>query len=129
MLASPLAYITLARLEVVPDLKDEAERHHYLGVFLITFCVMVAIGGALWEIYEYVADLLLGVNMYKGPADSVGDMAATSCGSALGGLVLVLWTERGWGTSRRLPARRLPRSEAEGSGYTLAAAPGDGRPR
>lgn len=104
LLVSPLAYITLARLHVVPDLKEEVEAHHYVGVFLVTFCVMVAFGGALWEVYEYVADMLLDTNMYKGPADSIGDMVATACGAALGGVLLVLWAQRGWGTTRRAPA-------------------------
>jgi len=124
LLVSPLGYIALARLQVVPDLQEQAQRHHYVGVFLVTFCVMVAFGGALWEVFEYVADLLFGTDLYKGPADSVGDMAATAAGSAGGGLLLVAWAERGWGTSRRLPLPARPATNPRPRSAEEANAPG-----
>lgn len=100
-LVAPLAYIVLNRLRLVPDLRREARRHHYLGIWLITFSVVAAFGGTLWEVYEYVSDELFGSNLSFGYADTIGDMACTAGGSALGGLFLVAWAERRWGTTRR----------------------------
>ncbi len=67
---------------------------------LITFCVVLAFGGALWEVYEYISDTVLGTDLTKGYADAVGDMTATAGGSAAGGLWLVAWAHRQWGTIR-----------------------------
>ena len=35
------------------------------------------------------------------------DLIAGVAGSFVGGILLVLWARFGWGTTRRLPARRL----------------------
>ncbi|UJA19327.1 hypothetical protein HJD18_03315 [Thermoleophilia bacterium SCSIO 60948] len=113
LLISPLAYITLSRLKVVPDLKAEAARHHYLGIWLITFSVVAAFGGTLWEVFEYVSDAYIGSNLTFGYVDSISDMACTAAGSALGGLWLVLWAERRWGTERRPMEARSREREPE----------------
>ena len=118
LLIAPVAYMTLSRLGVVPDLKSEARRHHYLGIWLITFSVVAAFGGTLWEVFEYVSDAYLGSNLTFGYVDSISDMACTAAGSALGGLWLVLWAERRWGTERRTidGLTRKPEPEPLGAG-------------
>ena len=103
---APCVYILLARLELVPDLSDATGRHQ-LGIFIVTFCIGFSIG-AVYEIYEWVADHWLGASLKVGYTDTIGDLTDDALASALGGWFLVLWAQLGWGTTRRLPARRVP---------------------
>jgi hypothetical protein len=103
--AAPLFYIGLARLGVVPDLAESEEPHPYLGIFIVTMALGLSFG-ALYEIYEWVVDQF-GAHLYISERDTVKDLATDAAGSALGGLLLMLWAERGWRTVRRVPARRL----------------------
>jgi len=103
---APCVYILLARLEVVPELSDATGRHQ-LGIFIVTFCIGFTIGAG-YEIYEWVADNWFGASLQVGYTDTIGDLTDDAIASALGGWFLVLWAQRGWGTMRRLPARRVP---------------------
>ena len=105
---APCVYILLARQEVVPDLADATGRHQ-LGIFIVTFCIGFSIG-ATYEVYEWVADHWFGANLQVGYADTIADLTDDALASAVGGLFLVLWAQRGWGTMRRLSAERLPRA-------------------
>ncbi len=104
---APLFYIGLARLKVVPDLAEETQRHHYVGVFLITLSLGLAFG-AVYEIYEWTVDHWFGAHLAIGYTDTITDLSTDAAGSAVGGALLVLWAVRGWGTSRRVPASRIP---------------------
>jgi hypothetical protein len=101
MLTSQVAYISLARLEILPDLREEFVPRHYTGIWLVTFALGVAIGG-LWEILEWSSDELFGSNLSMSNDDTVGDLIADSLGAATGGLLLVAWTKYGWGSVRRV---------------------------
>jgi hypothetical protein len=101
MLTSQVAYISLARLEVLPDLREEFVPRHYTGIWLVTFALGVAIGG-LWEILEWSSDELFGSNLSMSNDDTAGDLIADSLGAAVGGLLLVAWTKYGWGSVRRV---------------------------
>lgn len=101
MLTSQVAYISLARLEVLPDMREEFTQRHYTGIWLITFALGVAIGG-LWEILEWSSDGLFGSNLSMSNDDTAGDLIADSLGAAAGGLLLVAWTRYGWGSVRRV---------------------------
>jgi hypothetical protein len=103
---APALYIMLARAEVVPDLGGGVERHHYLGVWLVTFALGLSLG-ALYEVYEWLSNHLLASELRVGYSDTIGDLADDAFASALGGLLLVLWATRGWGTTRRVPEERL----------------------
>jgi hypothetical protein len=102
MLCSQVAYIGLARLEVLRDMRDEVAPHRYLGIFTITFALGVAIGG-VWEIFEWASDGVFGSNLSMGNDDTVGDLISDTLGAAAGGLLLVAWTRWGWGSVRRIP--------------------------
>jgi hypothetical protein len=102
MLCCQVAYIALARIEVLPDLREEFTPRHYAGIFTIAFALGVAIGG-LWEIVEWASDELFGSNLSMGNNDTVGDLIADSLGALAGGLLLVAWTKYGWGSVRRIP--------------------------
>jgi hypothetical protein len=102
LLGAPVVYVLLARLDVVPDPRDETNARHHWGIFVITAALGVAIG-AVWETYEYASDAVLGSNLSEGNADTVGDLAADSVGALAGAALLVAWTMKGWGSVRRIP--------------------------
>ncbi len=99
---APTLDIALARADVVPDPKDDTETRHYVGIFVITFALGVALGG-IWEIWEWVSDRSFGSSLQLGLDDTVGDLVADTAGSACGGLLLVCWARYGWGSVRRIP--------------------------
>jgi len=98
----PTLYIVLARLDVVPDPKDAATRHHYIGIGIVAFALGVALGG-LWEIVEWGSDNTLGSSLQLGNDDTVGDLISDSLGSLCGAALLVCWARWGWGSVRRIP--------------------------
>lgn len=102
MLTAPVAYIALARLEVLPDPRDDTPVKRELGIFVVTLALGLAIG-AVWEIIEWSSDGLLGSQLSLGNDDTVGDLIADALGSLVGAALLVLWTVRGWGSVRRIP--------------------------
>ncbi|HEX5781657.1 MAG TPA: hypothetical protein VFX80_07030 [Solirubrobacteraceae bacterium] len=99
---APTLYIALARADVVPDPKDDTETRHYVGIFVITLSLGVALGG-IWEIWEWVSDRSFGSSLQLGNDDTVGDLVADTAGSACGAALLVLWARYGWGSVRRIP--------------------------
>lgn len=100
-LVAPVLFIGLARLEVLPDPRDDATIRHYVGMAIVTFCLGMAVGG-LWEIVEYASDGTLDTALSEGNADTVGDLVADAVGSLLGALLLVAWSVWGWGSVRRV---------------------------
>jgi len=100
---APIVYILLARGEVLPDLRQRSERHHRVGIFVVTLALGAAIG-ALWEVFEWCSDHLFGSHLQHGQTDTIEDLVADTCGAAVGALLLVLWAVRGWGTERRVNA-------------------------
>jgi hypothetical protein len=111
-MVAPLFYIGLARLEVVPDLQEDFDEHHNVGIFLISLALGTAFG-AVYEIYEYVAVNGFGADLHIGYGDTILDMTLDVLGSALGGAGLMAWAQYGWGTSRRVPPERLERAQRE----------------
>lgn len=100
-LVAPVVYIGLARLEVLPDPRDETHGRHYTGMAIVTFCLGMAVGG-LWEIVEFTSDGVLDTALSEGNSDTVGDLVADALGSLLGALLLVAWAVWGWGSVRRV---------------------------
>jgi hypothetical protein len=102
MLCSQVVYIGLARIEVLPDMREDFTPNRYAGIFTVTMALGVAIGG-IWEIFEYSSDNLFGSNLQLSNRDTVGDLIADTLGAAAGGILLVAWTKYGWGSVRRIP--------------------------
>ena len=65
MLCCQVAYIALARIEVLPDLRDDFVPRHYAGIFTVAFSLGVAIGG-VWEIVEWTSDAVLRLEPLDG---------------------------------------------------------------
>jgi hypothetical protein len=101
MLCSQVAYIALARIEVLPDMREDFVPHQYAGIFTITLALGVAIGG-IWEILEWLSDGVFGSNLQLSNDDTVGDLTSDTLGAASGGALLVCWTKYGWGSVRRV---------------------------
>ena len=100
--AAPTLYIVLARLDVVPDPRDETTGRHYAGIAIVAFALGVALGG-LWEIVEWSSDNTLGSSLQIDNDDTVGDLIADSLGALCGAALLVCWARWGWGSVRRIP--------------------------
>jgi hypothetical protein len=99
---APTLYIALARADVVPDPKDETTTRHYVGIFVVSLALGIALGG-VWEIWEWVSDHSFGSSLQLGLDDTVGDLVADTLGSLCGALLLVCWARYGWGSVRRVP--------------------------
>jgi len=102
LLTAPVVYIALARLDVVPDPRDETHLQHYAGIFIVTAALGVTIG-ALWEVVEWRSDAWFGTSLSIDNDDTVGDLVRDTLGSLLGAALLVAWTRFGWGSVRRIP--------------------------
>ncbi|SDO19584.1 hypothetical protein [Geodermatophilus sp. DSM 45219] len=102
MLTAPVVYIALARLDVVPDPRDETHLQHYVGIAVVTAALGISIG-ALWEIYEWRSDAWLGTALSEGNDDTNGDLVRDTLGSLVGAALLVVWARFGWGSVRRIP--------------------------
>ncbi len=100
--AAPTLYIVLARLDVVPDPRDDTTGRHYAGIAIVAFSLGVALGG-LWEIVEWSSDNTAGSSLQLGNDDTVGDLIADALGSLCGAALLVCWARWGWGSVRRIP--------------------------
>ena len=105
LLASQVVYLCLARVEVLPDPRQETVARHDAGMFVVTFALGLAVG-ALWEIFEWAADGVFGSDLSQGNVDTVGDLIADATGSLAGGGLMVLWSRPGWGSVRRIPGSR-----------------------
>jgi hypothetical protein len=102
MLTSQVIYLCLARIEVMPDPRQETLPHHEIGILVAVFALGLAVG-ALWEIFEWSSDGVFGSELSQGNTDTVGDLIADASGALAGGALMVLWTRRGWGSVRRIP--------------------------
>ena len=100
-LVAPVLYIGLARLDVLPDPRDETNVRHYTGMAIVAFCLGMAVGG-LWEIVEFTSDGVLDTGLSEGNSDTVGDLVADAVGSLCGAALLVAWAIWGWGSVRRI---------------------------
>lgn len=102
MLTAPVLYIALARVEVVPDPRDETHLPHYIGIAVVTAALGIATG-ALWEVYEWRSDAWFGTELSEGNDDTNGDLVRDTLGSVVGAALLVVWSRFGWGSVRRIP--------------------------
>lgn len=72
-------YKKLLRKDTVSELST-----WFVFIFIFSFSIM---GGVLWEIYEYVADVLFSMDLQHGNSDTMTDLITDS----LGGLVVSIW--------------------------------------
>jgi uncharacterized membrane protein YjdF len=106
-LITPIMYVLLVRLGVLPELRELRQPHHQLGFFLIAFAFGLAISGA-WEVIEWWLDQGTGASRVKDAADTALDLTSGTLGSIGAGFVLIAWSLRGW-SCKRVPAAVLQR--------------------
>jgi uncharacterized membrane protein HdeD (DUF308 family) len=101
---TPVLYIALVRLGVVPD-PGQAIREHRVariaGIFIITLSVGMAVGG-FYECIEWLEDKwdILGGHFVKGLWDTETDLLCDAGGSLLGATFITVWALRGWSSRR-----------------------------
>ena len=83
----------------MPDLDEDAGLHDRVAMVVVTLAFGLAIGG-LFEIWEWFSNTLLGTEMFVTYGDSIGDLIDDALGALAGGLILLVWTGRGWRTWR-----------------------------
>ena len=66
---------------------------------VVTLAFGLTIGG-LFEIWEWFSNTLFGTEMFVTYGDSIGDLIDDALGALAGGLILLIWTGRGWRTWR-----------------------------
>ena len=99
---APVLYILLARADVLPDLKQVSTAHHFIGVFVVTLALGLAVG-AVWEMTEYTSDHYFGTHLARSERDTATDLMVDGLGALGGGVLLVVWARYGWGSERRIP--------------------------
>ncbi len=102
LFSGQVLYILLARIELVSDPRDSESRAHYVGLFIVTAALGLAVG-ALWEIVEWAADSTIGSDLQLGNEDTVTDLVSDAVGAFIGAGLLVAWAVYGWGSVRRIP--------------------------
>jgi uncharacterized membrane protein HdeD (DUF308 family)/uncharacterized membrane protein YjdF len=104
MAYTPVLYIALVRLGVVPD-PGEAIRERRVariaGIFIVAFAVGLAVG-AFYENIEWIEDKfdILGGHFVKGLWDTETDLLCDTAGSIAGATFLTVWAIRGWSSRR-----------------------------
>jgi uncharacterized membrane protein HdeD (DUF308 family) len=101
---TPVLYIALVRLGVVPD-PDQAIRQRKVaqisGIFIVTLAVGMAVGSG-YESVEWFEDKfdILGGHFVKGLWDTETDLLCDTGGSLVGATFLTVWALRGWSSRR-----------------------------
>jgi hypothetical protein len=89
---------------VLTELREAATPHHYVGVFLVTLALGLAVG-AVWEMSEYTSDRFLGTQLARSERETATDLIVDGGGAIAGAALLVAWAAYGWGSVRRIPGK------------------------
>jgi hypothetical protein len=102
-IVAPLLYLFLIRTGAAIDLSDRGgrPRHADAGIFVTTTALGLSVG-ALFEVYEWVLLVWLGEGQGVGYGDTIADLVLDTVSSMIGGALLLVWAEYGWGTVRRV---------------------------
>jgi uncharacterized membrane protein HdeD (DUF308 family)/uncharacterized membrane protein YjdF len=108
---TPVIYIALVRLGVVPDPGTairERRVPRIAGIFIVSLAVGMAVGAG-YENVEWLEDKwnILGGHFVKGLWDTETDLLCDAGGSLAGATFLTIWSLRGW-SSRRTTVHAVP---------------------
>jgi uncharacterized membrane protein HdeD (DUF308 family) len=101
---SPVLYISLVRLDVLPDPARVHSVSRRAGIFISTLALGMAVGAG-YEVVEWSSDKLLGTHLVKSIDDTGSDLLEDTCGSLAAAILVTVWSTRRW-TSRRIPGER-----------------------
>ena len=101
LLAAPVIYQALARLDAVPPAGDAGVRR-LVGAAVVTAAGVIALG-AVWELVEWRADAVFGTDYSQGYTDTLTDLLADTIAAVAGAALVAAWLSR-----RRNPAPATP---------------------
>lgn len=84
------AYLMLARLDLMPDLREEVRATRRFSLVLLVTVVGLGLA-ALWEFFEWGAEQLDPAGTHVGYTDTISDMALGGLGALVGGALLLRW--------------------------------------
>jgi hypothetical protein len=109
-LTAPIVYAGLIRLGTVPGPLHRLPPNAARGTLAALFACVLGIG-ALWELFEWTADGVLGTNMSLGYEDTLTDLLADAAGALIG----AVWVAVD-------PRRLTPRPRSPSTLYVLFSA-------
>ena len=97
----PVLYVLLLRLGLLHHRMTDAGHpmRHHIGLAIFAVSTGLSIG-AVYEVYEYVANRWLDAPIAIGYADTIFDLTLDAVGSLAGGLLLMRWASARRGTER-----------------------------
>jgi uncharacterized membrane protein HdeD (DUF308 family) len=101
---SPVLYISLVRLDVLPDPARVHTVSRRAGIFISTLALGMAVGAG-YEIVEWSSDKLFGTHLVKSIDDTGSDLLEDTCGSLAAAILVTVWSTRRW-VSRRIRGER-----------------------
>jgi len=107
-----LAYLLMARVDLVPDLRDLHGKLQRAALPLLAGVLGLAMG-ALWEVYEWFVATYLDMQVITSYGDAMTDLLVDLAGAVLGGGMLIIWAHQRW--SNETAARDGYRRRRSGS--------------
>lgn len=98
-----LAYLLLARVELVPYLRDLHGKLQRAALPLLASVLGLALG-ALWEVYEWFVATYLDMPVITSYGDAMTDLLVDLAGAALGGVMLIVWAHKQWPNESATPS-------------------------
>src|SRR5699024_7488251 len=88
-----LAYLLMARVDLVPDLRDLHGKLQRAALPLLAGVLGLAMG-ALWEVYEWFVATYLDMQVITSYGDAMTDLLVDLAGAVLGGGMLIIWAHQ-----------------------------------
>jgi hypothetical protein len=88
-----MLYLLMVRFSLLPGSSDRPLREHAGSVVLLTVALGFA-ADAVWELYEWFANNVLGASILVSYDDTIADLLMDGSGSLVAGLGLVAWAAR-----------------------------------
>ncbi len=92
---APLVYLLLARMDLVPQLRELSSPRQLVALPLLAGMIGLAIG-ALWEVYEWFVVTYLDADVITAYGDAMTDLVVDVLGAILGGVLLIVWARQRW---------------------------------
>ena len=92
---APLVYLLLARLDLLPQLRELGQTRQRVGLPLLAGMIGLAVG-AVWEVYEWFVVTYLHSSVITSYGDAMTDLVVDFVGAVLGGILLIVWARQRW---------------------------------
>lgn len=85
-----MLYLLMDRFGLFPGLQDRPLSSHPSGILLLTVALGFA-AGAVWELYEWLANNVFGASILVSYDDTIADLLMGGCGALIAGIGLITW--------------------------------------